>query len=266
MRLGPLGPLFRHHWLRHRLPLLPMAVGLALFEFMITRMAPSPNEATWMTRLLATVPPKLMALAGSEFAATPAGVLAIGYGHPFFVLLLSVWAVRVSSGAVAGEIGRGTMDLLAARPVPRWHHVAAGFATIAAGLGLLLAVVWGTTALGLGLRQLGVGAPEFLRVAAGAWLLFTAWGSVGLLVGATLREGGPAIAWTSGLIAVSFVLDYLARLWTPIAGLRPLSLFRYYEPLLIHNTGLAASSVLVLGAVAALALAGSVVVLRLRDL
>jgi len=37
-----------------------------------------------------------------------------------------------------------------------------------------------------------------------------------------------AIAWTTTILAASFVLDYLARLWTPIAALRPISLFHYY--------------------------------------
>ena len=260
--------LLRFHWRRNRLPLLPMAVGLGLFQVVLSRMAPMPNETNWMSAILGAAPPQLMALAGSDIAAavTTSGFLAIGYGHPLFLLLLGLWAVRVSSGALAGEIGRGTMDMIASRPVPRWHQVAAGFATIVAGLVVLCAAAWGATTLGASVRSLGVAATAFLPVAGGGLLLFAAWGAVGLLVSAMRRDGGSAIAWTSALMAFSFALDYLARLWQPIAALRPLSLFRYYEPSRILREGFGGTDVLVLGSVTAVGLLLAFVVFQRRDL
>ena len=255
-----------HQWRRHRAALATMAVAAGLFQFMLTRMAPTGSES-WVSRAMGSVPPQLLALAGGALTdmLAPAGFLAIGYAHPFFLLLLGAWVVRVSCGALAGEVGRGTMDLLAARPVPRWHFVAAGMLASCGGLVVIALGAWGGTAFGSSLRDLGV-AKDLAPVAAGAMLLFTAWAGVGLAVSAGRRDAGSAIAWTAGIIAVSFVLDYLARLWTPIGALRPLSLFRWYETQALVHSGLEWRAPAVLGGVAVAGVAVAVAVFRRRDL
>lgn len=259
-------PLLRHQWRRHRAALLAMTAGAALFEFLLTRIAPT-GTGSWISRALEAVPPQLMALAGSDMVSnlSPDRFLAIGYGHPFVVLLLSAWVVRATSGALAGELGMGTIDLIATRPVPRWHFVTAGAAATLGGLLLILFAAWGGTALGSALRDLGV-ARELAGVAAGAGLLFAAWGGVGLLVSATRRDSGSAIGWTAGLIAAGFVLDYLARLWDPISALRPLSLFRWFEPQSILSAGVSAATVAVLAGVAIAGFAGALIAFGARDL
>jgi ABC-2 type transport system permease protein len=244
-----------------------MAIGLALFQFLMTRLAPAPNEVGWMATILASLPPQLVALAGGQGTfGTPVGVLSIGYEHPFFMLLLSVWIVRVPSAAIAGEIGRGTMDLIAARPLTRSHHIAAAAIFTSAGAAVLIAAAWLSTTLGLMIRPLGVSGFTLLPVAALAWLLFMTWGLVSLLISATQREAGPAIAWTSGVLAASFVLEYLSRLWQPIASLRPVSLFAYYQPHQIVSSGVVTTDVIRLTIVSVAALIGALAIFRRRDL
>ena len=79
-------------------------------------------------------------------------------------------------------------------------------------------------------------------------------------------SAGAAIAWTSGLMAASYVLDYAARVWPAISSLRPLSLFAYYEPQLVVSAGLALPDVQVFAAVAAAALALAFAAFSGRDL
>lgn len=259
--------LLRHHWRQHRLPLIPMAIGLALFEFLMTRLAPAPNEIGFMATIMASLPPQLVALAGGQTTfGTSMGVLSIGYEHPFFFLLLSAWIVRVPSAAIAGEIGRGTMDLIAARPLARWHHIAAAAIFAGAGAAALIAAAWIGSTFGLLIRPLGVTGPALLPTAALAWLLFMTWTLVSLLVSSWQREAGPAIAWTSGILAASFVLEYLSRLWKPIASLRPASLFAYYQPHQIVSSGVAASDPIRLAIVSVIAFVGALIVFRRRDL
>lgn len=264
--VGAVVTLLRHAWSRHRVPLIPIALAIGLFEFLLTRLAPAPNEVNWIAGLIETMPPEVRALMGNELAVTPGGFLAIGYAHPFFILLLATWVVRVTSAAVAGEVGAGTMDLLASRPVARWTFLITGLKTVALGLALIVGCGWAGTAIGLRLRPVDVSATSLLPVAGVAWLLFAAFGAVGLLVSALRRDGGQAIGWTTAIIATSFVLDYLARLWGPIAGLRPLSLFRFYEPQVIFASGVPARSFVVLFATLVVALAAGLVVLARRDL
>src|SRR5262249_42244512 len=112
-----IGVLMRHLWRRHRVTLIVMSAALGLVEFLFTRFAPAPNELNWMAGILRSMPPQLIAILGGEAAiASTTGVLAVGYTHPFFLLLLSVWVIRVPSSALAGEIGQGTMDLIGSRP------------------------------------------------------------------------------------------------------------------------------------------------------
>jgi ABC-2 type transport system permease protein len=263
---GTLATLLQHAWARHRTVLVLTALAVGLFEFVLTRMAPAPNDVGWVSTLIATLPPNIRALVGNDVALSSAGFLALGYAHPFFMILLSAWVVRTSSAAVAGEVGRGTMDLLATRPVPRWQFVAVGAITVAMGVAVILATAWLATTIGLWLRPLEARASAFAPVLLNAGLLFAAWGAVGLAVSATRRDGGQAIGWTTTLLAVSFALDYIARLWTPVAWLRPLSLFRYYEPQAVLAAGVSTTSVLVLLAVTGAASAAAVVVMRRRDL
>jgi len=255
------------HWRQHRLMLLVMAAGLALFEFVITRVAPAPGESGFLGGLLALLPPQISSFVGTDLAlASSRGVLAFGYLHPFFLALLAAWTIRVTSGALAGEIGRGTMDLLAARPVARWAFPVATWLAVAGGLALLAGAAWTGMAIGLRLRPLGVTPGELAVIPAMAWLLFMAWTGVALLASAVGREAGSAIAWTSGLIVVSFVLEFLARVWAPVAWTQPLTLFAYYRPPDIVREGVAGADPLVLAGVAVAGLVAAVAVFHRRDL
>ena len=46
-------------------------------------------------------------------------MLSIGYVHPLVQIIFCIWAVGRASGAVAGELDRGTMELLLAQPLSR---------------------------------------------------------------------------------------------------------------------------------------------------
>jgi ABC-2 type transport system permease protein len=261
--------LLRHLWRRHAATLLLLAAGGAFFQWAITRVVPVASQAGFVRQLLEMAPAPVRVLLGEELVASlsPRAFLAFGYVHPFPLILLGLWAVRVATGALAGEIGRGTMDLIASRPVARSAQVAAAAVAVGAGLTVISAAAWGGTALGLAQRPLeGVAAADLLPVAAMGLLLFAAVGAVALLVSARSREGGPAVSWCAGLLAGSYVLDYLARVWGAIAFLRPLSLFRYYEPQRILREGATGPDLAVLGAVGAAALALAFVSFGRRDL
>jgi ABC-2 type transport system permease protein len=261
--------LLRHHVRLHRVPLVPLAAGLAVFEWMMTFVAREPAVSSFLTAALRAAPPEFLSLINQDLLATVSaqGIIGVGYTHPFTLIMMAVWAVRVPCATLAGEIGRGTMDLVAARPVPRAAQIAAALAALLGGLTILAAAAWLGTVIGLLGRPLeGVTAWRYLPVAVVLWLTFAAFGTVGILVSALSREAGAAIAWLSGLMAGAYVLDYTARVWPRIAALRPLSLFRYYEPQRVVRSGLVGSDLLVFGAVAAAALLVAFACFARRDL
>src|SRR5262245_58599456 len=52
-------------------------------------------------------------------------MLSIGYVHPLMQVIFCIWAIGRASGAIAGEIDRGTMELLLAQPLSRSRVVLA---------------------------------------------------------------------------------------------------------------------------------------------
>jgi ABC-type transport system involved in multi-copper enzyme maturation permease subunit len=235
----------------------------------ITRVAPTGSQTGFVQQILQFLPPPARRMLGEELLAnvSAAGVLSFGFVHPFLLLLLSLWAVRVGSAALAGEIGLGTMDLIASRPVARAAQVGAAAIGVLGGLGVLVLAAWAGMAIGVLVRSLeGIEVSAYLPIAASCWLLFAAFGAVGLAISAAGRDAGSAIAWTSALIALSFVFDYLARAWDTLAPFRFLSLFRYYEPSRILREGIVVTDTLVLASVAVAGLLVAFAVFQRRDL
>ena len=261
------GVLFARLWRQHAPMLALMCIGLAIFTFILTRVAPAPGEAGLFQALIAMIPKPVLAMMGGEIAISSArGVLAFGHVHPFFLAIMVAWILRTTAGPLAGEIGRGTMDLIASRPVSRASHVISAWTMAIVGIALLATAAWTGTAVGLQFRTLDVTARELAVVPAMAALMFAAWTGIGLLISATQRDAGPVIAWTGGLIVVSFVVVFLAQIWSPAETLRPFSLFTYFQPQVIVMKGVASSDALVLAGVTFAGLAAAVAAFRRRDL
>lgn len=254
-------------WRQHRLALAIVTVGVMAFEFVITRVAPQQGETGFFSGIVALLPPDLSSLINDQLPlASARGVIALGYLHPFFLALCSAWVIRVGVGALGGEIGRGTMDVLASRPIPRWALVLSAWIAIGAGLAIVTTAAWTISTIGLRLRDLGVSGKDIWQLPVMAWLHFMAWAGITLAISATRREAGPAIAWISGLIATSFVLEFLSRVWHPIEWTKTLSLFAYYKPQDIVRAGLSVADPIALGVVAIAGIAIAVGMFQKRDL
>ena len=75
-------------------------------------------------------------------------MLSIGYVHPLMQTVFCIWAVGRAAGAIAGELDRGTMELLLAQPVPRYRLVLAHLCVDAVVIPILCLCLWGGTWLG----------------------------------------------------------------------------------------------------------------------
>ncbi len=77
-----------------------------------------------------------------DVVASTAGRIAISYEEPLVMVLSGFWAVSRGSDSVAGELGRGTMELILAQPVRRIEWlVTHGVATLL-GAAILAASAW----------------------------------------------------------------------------------------------------------------------------
>jgi ABC-2 type transport system permease protein len=69
-------------------------------------------------------------------------LLSIGYVHPLMQTIFCIWAVGRAAGAIAGEIDRGTMELLLAQPLPRSRLVLAHFFVDLITISALCLALW----------------------------------------------------------------------------------------------------------------------------
>jgi ABC-2 type transport system permease protein len=179
----------------------------------------------------------------------PADVLAIGYLHPLVIAVLCIWAIGRSAAAIAGEIDRGTMELLLAQPLARWRVILAHLCVDLVTIPVLCLGMWAGTWLGtwtFGLLEFGAKlgpgskmvdpwalAPGLLNVAG---LLFAVSGYT-LWLSAAGRFRSRVLGLAILITLVQFLVNVIAQLVDGFAFVRPLTVFYYYQPhfLILHN-------------------------------
>jgi ABC-2 type transport system permease protein len=183
-------------------------------------------------------------------------VMSIGYVHPLMQTLFCIWALGRAAGAIAGEIDRGTMELLLAQPLPRYQVVLAHLCVDAITIPLLCLSLWTGTWLGnwlvgpvtidtealksfkLPFGSLAEPDPESLRVypasfGPGLWnvaALIFAVGGYTMWLSARGRFRGRVLGVAVLITLLQFLVNVIGQLWEAVAPLRPLTVFYYYQP------------------------------------
>lgn len=181
--------------------------------------------------------------------------LTIGYVHPLMQIIFCIWAIGRAASAVAGELDRGTMELLLAQPIPRRSVILSHLAVDAIVIPLIALSLWAGTALGYRLvgpfevtaadieplKKLPFAVkinPEFLKVdpwafGPAAWnigaFLFAVSGLT-MALSAAGRFRGRVIGVAVVAALAMFVANIIGQMWDAAAVLRPLSVFYYYQP------------------------------------
>jgi ABC-2 type transport system permease protein len=169
-------------------------------------------------------------------------VLSIGYVHPLTQTILCIWVIGRASGAIAGEIDRGTMELLQAQPLPRHRVVLAHLGVDLLVIPLLCLSVWAGNWTGVGLfgtieraapatvRQLRIDpmilAPGLANMAA---LMFAVSGyTMWLSSGGRFR--GRVMGAAVLITLLQFLVNVVGQMWDAAEWLRPFTVFYYYQP------------------------------------
>jgi ABC-2 type transport system permease protein len=179
-------------------------------------------------------------------------MLSVGYVHPLVITILCVWAIGRSSGAIAGEIDRGTMELLLAQPVRRSRLILAHFSMDLLTIPLVCLSLWAGTYVGVWLvgpielssedlnrfpfkvnvdkeaLRLDPGAfgPGLLNVAA---LIFAVSGYT-LWLSAGGRFRWKVLGAAVFITLLQFLINVVGQFWETVAVLRPFTVFYYYQP------------------------------------
>ena len=146
-----------------RLPLLAVVILLAGFECLWAKISQRITEELvpsftqfmplmFIKAALFEGPGKLIQtfMGGESIDFTRAlDMLSIGYVHPLVQTILCIWAVGRASGAIAGEIDRGTMELLLAQPVARYRVVLAHLGVDLVTIPILCLAIWAGNWIGV---------------------------------------------------------------------------------------------------------------------
>jgi ABC-2 type transport system permease protein len=182
----------------------------------------------------------LRALGGSSMDFSTAAIEMAFWNHPFVLLIFSVWAIARGSAAVAGEIEKGTMDLVLSRPVARTSFLASQVVTAVAGFLLMAGAMIAGNLVGSHYNTLISPASAFtlskpaLNLVAFGWAIF----------GYTLfLSSFDFVRWRPNLIAsvitlagfIALVLAAIPQL--DLKWLEKFSIFKAYDPVEVVTKG-----------------------------
>jgi ABC-2 type transport system permease protein len=214
----------------------------------------------------------IQAMLGTDLAegVGPQLFVAIAWVHPVVLALVWAHAIIVCTRVPAGEVDRGTIDVLLGLPVSRWGlYLSETVGWLVSGIVLLVLGAAGN-AVGTLLvadTSLRPEPPRVALVVINQLCLYLAVGAAAWLASSLSDRRGRAIGVVFVVVVASFLLNYLAQFWEPARRAAPFGLLRYYRPLLILRDGaLPARDAIVLGSVAILLwLSGGLIFAR-RDL
>jgi ABC-2 type transport system permease protein len=193
----------------------------------------------------------------------PNDFLAVELLHPVILTLTGLWAVGRAAGAIAGELDRGTLELLISQPVPRSTLIVAHLMVDAIVIPLICLSLY--TGVQAGLAAAGPfkvdysvleplekktrfkipRGPDELNVSTAgqpgallnlAALIFAASGLT-IAISSLHRSRWRAMSLAAAVILGMFIVNVLGQLWEPLAGLRRFTLFSYYQPQKIWLAG-----------------------------
>lgn len=182
----------------------------------------------------------LTALLGSDVGSqfTPNGITAFFFVHPLMWTLVVATLITVSTGVMAGEVDRGTMDLLASLPISRARQYGSHtLVLIALGIPFIAAIL---TGIRVGLAIKPQKEIEFWRLAVVAGHLYVVYVTLSaccLAVSAMCNRRGVAAGICFVAIFYCFVINFLAELWEPAKRISWTSFLHYYRPLPIVRAG-----------------------------
>lgn len=241
------GPLLRHTFASNLVRLLVIGAGLVLMGVIMPVMFKAFGQE--VGAFVESVPllRQFSNFGGGDlFSLT--GSVALGFTHPFTLLLVGIMAVAFPALAIAGERDRGTLEVTLSRPISRRGHLATLYVAGLVFVGTLLATLVLTIAITTYLIGLGheLDLPNLLQLWLAGSLLFVGFMSLTFAVSVVSDRAGPAI----GIPAVFILLNYLAwaigSIWPDAKWLGDYSMFDLLKAQEILTSGLAASDALIL--------------------
>ncbi|MBI3823887.1 MAG: ABC transporter permease subunit [Planctomycetes bacterium] len=178
-------------------------------------------------------------IGGENIAIDKAGdLMSVSYVHPLVLSILCIWAIGRAANAIAGEIDRGTMELLLAQPIRRTQVVLAHLLVDAIVFPTICAVMWFGTYCGT--WWMGLQAAEgnqhvdpwrFVPALLCVSMLLLSVSGVTMAISALGRSRARVWGWAVTLFLGMFLVNVFGQIWPEaLDWLRPFTLHYHYQP------------------------------------
>jgi len=218
-----------------------IASMIFLFQIAICGVVHDNERVKALIQYVEMLPAFIKALMGGEVleVGNIAGLIAIGYQEPLVLLLYMLFAVGVPTALLAGEIQRGTMELILSRHTAKIHvYVCAGLITVV-GMYALVLVMFSGTIVATKIYDFYQEVPLyfFFKIAIVGGMLASAVGGIALLAAACFRRG-MAVSLTVAFLVVEYFISIISDWWPRMEWMAPISIFNYVDgPKIFANPG-----------------------------
>lgn len=212
--------------------LLLLCLVLFLFEFLFALLGASAHIKNEMAEDMKKTPAIVEKMMGEGFmeAMLKYGVMALGYIHPFMLVIFIIYIFITISQVITSEIATGRIGLLLTREISRGRVYINLAILVYGGLGIMALSAYAASALGVAWFHQGALTPApFASLAWNLYLLMIFIAGY-LAIPAALMDSGKRMAAAGGtLIALLYLLNLATPLWSPLKTLSFLNPFSYYN-------------------------------------
>lgn len=261
------GPLFVRTFRAFRARLLVAAVGLFAWGFVLPVIYATFGQE--LRELVEDIPllAQLSQFGGGDVFSLH-GSIALGFIHPFTLVLTGIFAIGFATTSVAGERQGGTLEVILARPISRHTYLLTLFVTGSLFLAILLIAhlagsVAGASFMGV-IDELSLGNLPVLFLL--GWMMFMAFMTIGLAASVSFDRLAPALSITLAIVLVSYLLEVIGSLWPDAEFLRDYSLFHHLAAKEVLDGNVDGGDIFLFAAVILASLAYAWVVFPRRDL
>jgi ABC-2 type transport system permease protein len=231
-------PILRFWTLRILLAWCLIALWIFLFQLAICGIVHDNERVKAFLQYIDILPSFIKAFMGGEVLqiGNIAGLISIGYQEPFVLLLYMLYAVGVPTALLAGDVQRGTMELILSRQATKTQiYICAGLITVVGMYALVVVMFLGTVAA-TNLYDFEQEVPlySFFKLAINGGILASAVGGIALLAAACFRRG-MAVSLTVAFLVVNYFIMIITQWWPRMKWLEPITIFNYVDEGKIFN-------------------------------
>jgi ABC-2 type transport system permease protein len=220
-------------WTLRILPIWGLiALVIFLFQVAVCGIVHDNERVKALIQYLDLLPSFIKTTLGGEIlkVGNVSGLIAIGYNDPLVLILYMLFAVGVPTGLLAGEVQKGTMELILSRQVTKIHvYICGGLITIT-GMFALVLVMFGGTVFATNVYEFSqeVALYSFFKAAINGGILASAVGGIALLAAACFQRN-TAVWLTVAYLVVSYFVSIIAEWWPRMKWLKPTTIFYYVD-------------------------------------